>query len=233
MECLNQKQLTRIRALAEDKHLTKILSQNIGIPTAKWKLYRKDDKVVDYPEFPPPYFVKWRFGASSRDVDINSISHTKEQMINKIIQLQSEGKDVIVEELLEGQSITTPVLFGEKPIILPSIITESNKPYGIVTYKQGRKLEGGMNRFVLTDTKLEMIIQNFCLLLYDAVRPIDYFRADFKINTNTGIPNLLEFNVCCNLSSGGAICQSCNAIGITQKELLSHIIHQSLIRQTF
>jgi len=62
-----------IRALAEDKHLAKTMAKHCGIATAQWIIADVDEQLKSTPPFPGPYFVKPRFGASSKFIDETSI----------------------------------------------------------------------------------------------------------------------------------------------------------------
>ncbi len=222
-----------IRALAEDKHLTKIMARSLGIPTSDWMLYRVDDKKLIPPSFQGPYFLKWRNGASSLDVEEDNCVDSWEAAIPRIENFHMQNKDVILERLLLGESITVPVLTAASPWALPGVLSESDKKFGLVTFSQARRLEGGLTRKILTDQRLDRVLRYYSIALFEAVKPVDYIRVDFRIDHISGIPQLLEFNICCNISSRSAICLSANHIGISHEELVGHILNQSLIRQGF
>ena len=53
-----------IRALAEDKHLAKMMARYAGVDTPAWQVYNIGGPLQP-PDFNPPYFCKPRFGAAS------------------------------------------------------------------------------------------------------------------------------------------------------------------------
>lgn len=219
-----------IRALAEDKHLTKILANQLKIPTSDWALYRVGDAVESPPPFDPPYFVKWRFGASSIGVSADTCTNSWNDTKKRIQWFHSQKKDVIVERLLLGDIITIPVLNSTSPIILPAVVSKSDKPFGIITFEQSRKLEGGLARELLTEKQTIKMLNEFAKTLFDAVKPVDYIRIDFRMDS-TYTPQLLEFNIGCNISSSSAIVHAANSINISHSQLISHILSASLTRQ--
>jgi len=196
-------------------------------------LYRAGEKHLKAPTFDGPYFVKWRNGASSVDIDEASCVNTWEAAITRIAYFHAQNKDVIVERLLLGESITIPILAAELPLALPAVISISDKKFGLVTHSQARRLEGGLEREILTDERLYKSLKTYALALFEAVKPVDYMRVDFRIDHNSGIPQLLEFNICCNISSRSAISLSANHLGASHAQLVGHILNQSLIRQGF
>ena len=63
----------------------------------------------------------------------------------------------------------------------------------------------------------------------ELIRPIDYTRIDFMVTSDK--VEFIEFNVCCNLGRQSAFCISANSVGISQKDLVTQILKNSLKRQ--
>ena len=219
-----------IRALAEDKHLAKMMAKYAEIPTPDWCVYNIGD-VVKRPSFSPPYFVKPRFGATSQGITEKSVCQTWNKAKEEIVTLQESGFDVILEKQIDGVYHTSPILhnFGES-ILLPCIAQYSTHKHGVVTYEQKRKMEPGLNREVVTDQKVNQLIQSYSLKMYQLVQPLDYTRFDYILENDTGVPYFLEFNVCCNLGEHSTISQSASSLGITYNQLISNIVYSSIYR---
>lgn len=218
-----------IRALAEDKHLSKLFFRQLNIPTSVWKLYRTSDSLSP-PDFDGPYFVKWRYGASSQGVSCSSIAETWSEAKLELQKLRQEHKDAILERYLPGRSFTVPVIGADNPFALPVVETISSSKGGIVTYAQARGYESGMHREICSEQTVQNSLQDMATTLFRAIGNIDYIRMDLKCD-EIGAPCALEFNVCCNLKSTSAISLSANSIGISQLMLLEHILSYSLKRQ--
>ncbi|MGX7203035.1 hypothetical protein BCR22_11250 [Enterococcus plantarum] len=220
-----------IRALAEDKHLAKLLSKHEEVPTANWKTYNVDQEIIP-PNFPPPYFVKPRFGAASAEIDESSICASWKLAEKKIKELYKKDIDVILEEQIKGIYYTCPVLnnFGV-PLFLTPIKETSTLKDNVVTHQQKRKIQGGLSRELSIDKTINHILLSFSKKLFKQIQPLDYTRFDFIVDERNGIPSFLEFNVCCNLGESSTIAQSSLASSISYESLLTNIIDSSMCRQ--
>lgn len=219
-----------IRALAEDKHLAKMMAEYAGVNTPPWKVYNIGDE-LSMPNFAPPYFCKPRFGAASVGIDESSVCQSWSSAKEKIHALFNRGMDVILEKQIIGTYHTNPVLnnFGDY-LFLPCIAQHSTLKDGIVTYEQKRKIAGGLTRKVVEDKTLQLQIHNASMRMYSLVQPLDYTRFDYIVEESTGIPYFLEFNVCCNLGEHSTISQAAAHIGIAYEDLIANITYSSLLR---
>ncbi len=218
-----------IRALAEDKHLAKILARYLKVPTPAWKTYSVCDKICE-PDFAPPYFVKPRFGAASEYINEDSICNTWKQAYIQIQMLFQHNIDVILEQQIKGVYHTSPVLNNFNfPLLLPCVSQHSTRLGGVVTHGQKRKIESGLTREITNDRVLNKTIHQYSQLLFDQIQPLDYTRFDYIVD-DTGVPYFLEFNVCCNLGEHSTISQSAKSVGISYTELIENITYSSLYR---
>ena len=220
-----------IRAVAEDKHLAKMMARYAGVETPNWQVYNVGAELQP-PTFDPPYFCKPRFGAASFGIDELSACSSWLKAKKKIEQLHSLGLDVILEEQIQGIYHTSPVLnnFGDN-LYLPCIAQHSSLEGGIVTYEQKRNIASGLTRNIVKDQSLQMKLQAASKRMYPLLQPLDYTRFDYIVDSSTGIPYFLEFNVCCNLGEHSTVSQAANHIGISYTELLENITYSSLYRQ--
>lgn len=219
-----------IRALAEDKHLSKMMATYANVPTPKWEIYSIGD-VATEPYFNGPYFVKPRFGAASQYIDEASICDSWAETKSRINFLHEQGQDVIVEEFIDGIYYTSPVLNNYKDyLFLPCIQEISNLKGNIVTYRQKRKVDGGLYREVITDVATNTIIQTYSKRMFKLVQPLDYTRFDYIVSKKNGTPYFIEFNVCCNLGEHSTLSQSAKSLGYTYEETILNILTSSLYR---
>lgn len=221
-----------IRALAEDKYFTKLLAQTLQIPTTPSKIYQHLADLESAPEFAGPYFIKPRFGAASEDISVDSIQELWTDARLKVATMLQQGKACLVERCVAGTDITVPILGGFPPIILPPAEEISELPFGISTFRQKRLLDRGRQRCMLQDAELNACLLEYAQRFYPHVSPFDYIRMDFRLDTHRQQLFLLEFNLGCNLGSHAAIAQSAHHYGISQAELINHLISYSLHRQT-
>ncbi len=60
---------------------------------------------------------------------------------------------------------------------------------------------------------------------------MDYLRLDYRFDPDTGRRVFLEFNICCHIGRSGAICLAASQWGLTQADVLGHVVEFSLRRQ--
>lgn len=219
-----------IRALAEDKHLAKVMAEHCGIPTAKWITADIGDPPDDIAPFPGPYFVKPRFGASSKFIDEESICPNWKDVQMRTAFLHKNGVDAIIEEFILGVFYSSPIIVRNGvPVVLPPVREESTLRGNVVTYGQKRKVEAGLTRTIETNPKLTKEISDASQKIAHFIRPFDYARIDYMVGP-LGL-TFLEFNICCNLGIQSAFVQSAQAIGISHEDLIISILQESLSRQ--
>lgn len=220
-----------IRALAEDKHLGKMLANSLGIKTPNWKIYDKGDKPVS-PGFPGPYIIKPRFGATSNFITEQSICVDWQEAKQKLVELIPDNESVILEELIEGATYTMPVLSNFKnPVFLPSIRETSNLKYNIITKEHKRKIKSGLKRVVNENNIIEKKLMAASNIIFKNIQPLDYTRIDYMVSNKTQEIYFLEFNVCCNLGEQSSIIQSAQSKGILYDNLIGNILFSSMFRQ--
>ncbi|NOK19714.1 hypothetical protein [Corallococcus carmarthensis] len=220
-----------IRALAEDKHLTKLMARALGIPTAPWLVSPVEGPLPAAPDFPGPWFVKPRFGAASVGISEESIQDTEAGLHARLRYFQNLGQACLVEALIPGVDLTVPVLGGPEPLVLGVAEETSALPHGIVTHRQKRLLDGGRERRLVSPGPLEARLREHALKLCAAVMEFDYLRVDFRLHRDTGELFLLEFNIGCNLGSHAAVMFLARQAGFSQADVIEHIVRHSLDRQ--
>lgn len=219
-----------IRALAEDKHLAKIVASYSGLHTPNWITVDANGTIPSCEPFDGPYFIKPRFGASSAFIDENSIAYDWQHAKIQIQILQRNNLDVIIEEFVNGTYYSLPVYFSEDtPIFLPAVKEESNLKGNVVTYRQKRKLDQGLNRVVNKNDDLTFKLNELSSKFFQMTSPLDYTRIDYIVTKNA--IEFIEFNICCNLGKQSSFCVSANSVGLTQYDLVKQILINSLKRQ--
>jgi len=220
-----------IRALAEDKHLSKMLAKYVNVPTPEWKIYNVNDQ-LSKPDFDGPYFVKPRFGAASKYVNEDSICLKWEDCKAQILNLYKNNQDVILEQFIDGTYFTSPVLnnFGNT-IFLPCVRETSNLNGNVVTYYQKRKVVDGLVRDVNFDEQINNNIHLYSEKMFNLIQPLDYTRFDYILSKKDGVPYFLEFNVCCNLGEHSTLSQSAKSLGYTYENIILNILQSSMFRQ--
>ena len=216
-----------IRALAEDKWMTKHFVRSLGLPVSDGAIYARSEDLTP-PAFAGPYFVKNRFGAASEGVSEDSIQDDWQGARKVAEKLFARGMAVLVERYAPGVDVTLPVIGADDPIILPLVQPRSDRAGEIVTEELKRDDPLGYQLFD-AGAGYAAFAED-ARKLWAAAGPIDYLRLDYRFDEKTGQRVFLEFNICCHIGRSGAICLAAAQRGLTQADLLGHIVEYSLRR---
>jgi len=218
-----------IRAVADDKYVAKLVAKSLGIPTAKALTYSRDQTLAP-PDFDGPYFIKPRSGAASKLVNEDSIQESVDGLFEKVTLLAEVAGDVLIEEYIDGTNVSVPIIGGLPPVILPPYQLTSSKRGQVITERQKRRLEGGINRSLVNDSEVIATTRKFSALLCSHLDPIDYLRVEFRVRPD-GKPVFTEFNVCAHIASSSGFAYSASKHGLSHKEMLIKILNTSFARQ--
>lgn len=217
-----------MRGFADDKHLTKILYRDIGIPTPRWQIYRTSDLSAPAPDFEAErYVVKPNNSSASWGVTHGT---NWDELRPQVVELLRDNHDVIVEEYVPGVDVTVPSIGAGKPWILYPMLNPAHDDLNIVTYEQKRGFKGGSSIEVFDRREEFPELVDYTKQINSYIWPYDYGRFDYRIEPN-GKVWALEFNLSCNLGSGRAIVQSARALGYDQIDIVESVIANSLERQ--
>jgi D-alanine-D-alanine ligase len=219
-----------IRAVAEDKYVTKLVARQLGFEVPAGQVYRPSDTKLPSPSFPGPYIAKPRSGASSKHITESCLQDSWSDLVPEVRRLIELGDDVLVEEWVDGTNVTLPVIGGSPPLILPAYELESEKKGQLVTYEQKRGIEKGVKRRAFDDKDIVRELNDLAAILYANAEPIDYLRLDFRV-TPVNRCVFLEFNVCCNIGPLSGFSACAEQIGLSHREMLVRILSHSFERQ--
>lgn len=220
-----------IRALAEDKYLTKSVAAMNGLPVAPGAIYTDQADLATPPDFDGPYFAKRRFGANSEGIDTDAMQPDWPQMQPVVEAMIDAGEEVMVEPLLSGRDITVTVLAGDPDLALTPTLFRSELPHGIATEQQKRLLAGGRSGEPLDEPELAGILKTYALQFASHCKPFDYMRVDFRQTLPDGRVYLLECNLTSNLGTHAATGIAIKHDGISHLRLIEHLVAYSTRRQ--
>lgn len=223
-----------MRALAEDKYMTKLVCQGIGIPVAPAKTIGRLADADTPPAFPGPYFVKPRFGVHSEGVEADSRAPDWPAARKWALHLLSQtGEGALVEAYIPGRELTVSVLGGAPSMVLGCCeAAPAPGGSGVMTNRAKNAVDAyPIVTVVPDDDPQARQAMEMTRRLVAELDPFDFLRVDFRFDERTGIPHLLEFNICCGISPHSPFTMSAAGRGITYSDLLNHIIAYSLHRQ--
>lgn len=219
-----------VRAVAEDKHLAKLVAMHLGLNVPRGKVFRTTDSEMTPPDFRGPFIAKPRYGASSKHITENCIQELWADLVPEICRLLELGDDVLVEEWVAGANISLPLIGGTPPLILPPYQLDSKKKGQLVTYEQKRGKDKSLKRTLYQEQFVTSVVSQAALRLYLELGPIDYLRVDFRI-TESDTPVFLEFNVCSNIGPESGFYACAKQMGLSHQEMMVRILIYSFARQ--
>ena len=223
---------THLRAVAEDKHLAKLIARESGLLTPSWRAYRTGEIPDDEPPFHGPFIVKPRFGAGSHNISADNTVETWSEVKSKIRELNDLNVSALLEAYIDGWNLTVPVLGGKHPYVLPSVKSHVSEDNQIITRKHKLYQENHM-WFEVVDPEPEWARKARSIgQLLNNINPYDYLRIDYRIDKKTLEPLFLEFNICCDIGSAGSLMASARHTGLSHLEVLAHVVSYSWQRQT-
>lgn len=220
-----------VRALVEDKHMSKIFAQYLRIPTPKWALYRAKGPITHPPSFKGPYILKPRFGAFSEGITEDSIQDEWEKILPLLETNLDKYGDAIVEEFIPGTNVTIPIIGSHPPINFKPVFNHSTLPGELESFEQKRFFDKTRRRVIYDDLDMEAQLQGYVSNFFQEAQPMDYMRVDFRIAYDRNKPMFLESNANGNLGSNSDICFPAKHVGISQKQVLLLILDYSFRRQ--
>ena len=220
-----------IRALAEDKHLAKLVVESLGFDTPEWTLFDPVLGGVVSAPFRGPYFVKPRMGAGSEWITEDSLQETWKGARNRAEEMIAEGIDALIEKFIHGENVTQPVLGDLEPIVLPPILCPSSSRGRILTRDIKLQSDHDMDYQEVSNSETSRRLRSLAQRLYREIQPVDYLRIDFRYESETNCLWFLEFNICCDISSFGSFMAAAQRAGLSQQSVLSHILAFSVERQ--
>ena len=191
-----------IRALAEDKYLSKLAFAALDLPVTPGRAYLPGG-ALEPPEFAGPYFVKDRFGAASEGVTEASLQDSWQGAARIIADLQTSGKEVLVERFCPGIAVTEPVL-GHAPYLVPGHVAPRSDKVGSILTADLKTDDRLCNESIDVGAVTTAAIEEDVRTVWAALGPIDYFRLDYRWDPATGQHFLIEMNICCYLGARGA-----------------------------
>lgn len=179
-----------------DKHLTKLIINDLAIPTKKSYLIQS---ILDLPRIPNfPLFLKPNGEGSSLGVGNASIVRNSAELATKVGKLLEKFDSILVEEFLEGEDLTLGVI-GNYPNYEATSVGILSYPSQV--YGEEIKSKDSMPETIsfTLDKILEKKIQQDSIRICQRLKVFGYARLDWKLDTK-GNPFFLEINLTPGLS---------------------------------
>jgi len=220
------------RGLGDDKHLSKLVAERAGVPTAPWACYRRGAPVEES-ALPPA--TRWviKPNASSASWGISD-AHDWAGVAEAVVGIHAQGHDAIVEPYLDGYDVQVAFITIDRPVMLPMLIYEREDTQRLWTYYEKRDLIQNNEKSSLKqmdDPEFGPRIADYAAKVAAVFEPFDYGRIEFRLDRDKGEVNFIEINLNCNLWSEKVMAKAAAAAGFSHADLLETILSESMRRQ--
>ncbi len=210
----------RASAVAMDKALSKRLFEHVGVPTPKWRLYRRrdgdrpDDSAVQavggYPVIIKPNDEGSTFGLSVVK-DATALDAAFDEALRY-------SNTVLLEEFIPGRELTVAVL-GDRPLPIVEIRPKS----GLYDYVS--KYTAGMSEYFCPadlPADLASVVQTLAVRACQVLDTAGVARVDFRLPPD-GPPSCLEVNTIPGMTATSLVPMAAKAAGMSFEDLCERI----------
>ncbi len=206
-------------AICMDKHISKLLAEDVGISTPKWKRIRKG-KTINKFEYALPCVIKPNSQGSTIGLTIVNEESNFDFAIKKAFEYDDE---ILIEQFIDGKEITVSIVGNE---VLP--IIEIKPSHDLYDYEC--KYTKGMTEYICPaelDEILTNKIQQTALEIYKLFKCRHYVRVDFRLDKNDQ-HWFLELNTLPGMTDTSLVPKAAAVRGNTFEQLVDSIIQQAL-----
>jgi len=206
-------------AICMDKHISKLLAEDVGIATPRWKRIRKGQSIYKN-EFDYPFVVKPNCEGSTIGL---TIVHNENDYDSAVEEAFKYDDEILIEEFISGKEITVSIV-GED--VLP--IIEIRPEHGLYDYEC--KYTKGMTEYICPaelNEDLTKRIKQTAFEVYKLLKCRHYGRVDLRLDNNNQ-HWFLELNTLPGMTDTSLVPKAAKATGISFEQLIGKIIKQSL-----
>ena len=206
-------------AICMDKHISKLLAEDVGIATPRWKRIRKGQSIYKN-EFDYPFVVKPNSEGSTIGL---TIVHNENDYDSAVEEAFKYDDEILIEEFISGKEITVSIV-GED--VLP--IIEIRPEHGLYDYEC--KYTKGLTEYICPaelNKDLTKRIKQTAFEVYKLLKCRHYGRVDLRLDNNNQ-HWFLELNTLPGMTDTSLVPKAAKATGISFEQLIGKIIKQSL-----
>jgi D-alanine-D-alanine ligase len=229
-------------ALTLDKHLTKLVLAQHGIPSPKGVLARTVEEAMR-PEWRFPVIVKPNHEGSSVGITVDSVVESSEALRQRVVtELARFPVGLLIEEFIRGVDLVVPYLEGASPktggVLEPASYhfdagVTGHRAHTLYDYE----LKGALSHAVEVRVPAEISAGvraraiDLSRTVFRALQVRDMGRIDFRV-ADTGELYFIEVNALPSLEWGASIYRSAELAGLTtEAAVLDTIVTSAAERQ--
>jgi D-alanine-D-alanine ligase len=205
-------------AVSMNKDISKKLFKYAGILTPKWRTFKKFETIPKIRKY--PIIIKPIAQGSTIGI---TVVKTSSQFTNAVKEAFKYGKEIIIEQFIQGKEITVGILNGE---VLPIIeIIPNGKFYD---FKSKYQKKGSLHIIPAEINKeVYKVAQNYAKKVYKIFRCNAVCRVDMIVDKNNRVW-VLENNTVPGMTKTSLLPDASRAIGYDFKMLVLKIIESAL-----
>lgn len=207
-------------ALCMDKNISKKILKAEDILTPNWTIVTKGEE-IDYNKVENlryPLVIKPNNGGSSIGT---YIVRKRDELENAVIQCFNYNNEVIIEEYIQGEEITCPVLGGE---VLPILSIKVKAEF--FDYNSKYTSNDTIEEIALLSKDMRIKIEKIALKIWEVFKLKAYARIDIIVKEEEVY--VLEINTLPGMTKTSLLPKSAAAVGMNFPTLLNKIIEHSL-----
>lgn len=213
----------RSHSLALDKIITKLLMQQVGVPTPKFRLLSNPDDPVDGLTF--PLVIKPRYESTSYGLELAHDLATVKRAVEFIVTTYHQ--DAFAEEYIHGREVAVALL-GNNPVeVLPVVELDfGQRQYKIMTHSDKfHKTADEPQKSCPAELPpgLKEKLGQMALAVFRACHCRDYARLDIRLDQDNR-PFALEINSMASLGQGGEYVLAAKTAGYGFTDLVCRIV---------
>jgi len=208
-------------ALVMDKHLTKIVLQHAGVPTAPWMMVRHTDAPDAIDAHAVGEQLRWpvvvKPSRQGSTVGL-SIVHTPEALAPAVATAFRYDSMVMIERFVPGRELTVAILGEDSLPVIEIVPTKA-------LYDYECKYTPGMAQEFVAELAPEIAsrLAHHALAAFDACGMAGYGRVDFRLDPD-GTPWCLECNTLPGMTPTSLVPQAAEAAGMSFDALCQRIV---------
>lgn len=205
-------------AMCMDKHISKLLAEDVGIDTPKWRRIKKGNKINNVIGY--PCVVKPNSEGSTVGL---TIVDSEEELDAAVDLAFTYDDEILIEKYIAGKEITCSIVGND---VLPLI--EIKPSHDLYDYEC--KYTKGLTEYICpTELNKEITesIQKTSLDVYKLLKCRHYGRVDFRLD-NDEKHWFLEVNTLPGMTDTSLVPKAAKAVGMSFKELIRSIIEQAI-----
>lgn len=216
-------------SISLDKALSKQICRQLNIPTPDWQVQSLQREFTEWPgSF--PVFVKPGYEGTAKGIGRESVAYEWDSLEKQVLRLKRDyNQDVLVESFLPGAEYTC-ALAGTPLRPLPVLQRALHRDTRIGLHAVVPEVASSDDYHIhhLPDD-LEKQLQNWSIVLCEAMNVMDFARIDFKLDAG-GQPYFLEINPLPTFATDNTFAILAEIEGKSYDEYLAGIIGQAIDR---